>query len=342
MAEEEDNKIRKPVSLNFNCIYQVNIDNRNSENLKKVIAEFNNLPLFQKGERAKRGKGFDEFEEDFDIEFVIKPRLFENQEDSTLLHKMRYTLSISDKNILAKRFRYEKYREGRKEPELREADIFWIKPRDILLIKGSEEACEMINSYLMRFKTAGFIPIEFDHEFLLWMCYKYEKFNGKLSDVLQFVRIDKSRTQGTDSHENDIRVKECEGWMIPIPTLYGLLNKQELSHIGGDFKLKTENKKYTINAKLATDLSIYVYSEHALKGVTYSEKCAYSFPFVLELIEIFREWDKRKEYDDKYPDDKFFDDAIESFQQQIEYSIERIGKLKEKYRNKRNGVENVP
>lgn len=338
MVEGEYNKKLKSVMLNFNCIYKVNFDNRSPEILEKVSEEFNSLSEFKSGSRNHRGKGFIDFEDDFDIEFILKPPLFD-QENSTNTKKWRYEFSISNKNILAKRFRYELYYEGRQEPEYREADIFWIKPCDVLLIKGSEKACEQISKYLTNFINVGFDPIQFDPEFLLWMSYKYQS-DGKLNDMLLFEKMDKTRTQGILTNENDIRVKEGQGRMIPIPTLYGLLNEQELSHVGGDFQFKNE---YKLNAKLSIDLTMYIYSEHALNGKTYSEKCSLAFPFIIELINIFEAWEKRDYNDDKFPDDKFFDSSLESFQKQIEDSIESINELKEKYNNLRNGkgVEDV-
>jgi len=328
---EDDEKIRKPLKLNFNRIYKVNFNDRNSEAIQNLVDEFDNLPNYEPGRRNAVGKGFENFENDFDIEFDI-------YSPHELVSQMNTQQSISNRHIIAKRFRYEIYSEGRDEPQIREADIFWIKPRDILLIKGGDKASEQIFNYLAGFTSAGFKQIEFADEFLLWMSYKYEKFDGKLSNNLIFEKMDKTRTMGIETNENDITVKEALGMTIPLPTMYGLLNEQNLYHIGGDFQFRD----YRINAKLAQKMSIYVYSLHALNGKTYSEKCAFSFPFILEIIEIFENWDGRDVDDDKFPDDDFFEDTIKKFKKQIDYSIEKIEVLKEKYRNLRNGVENVP
>lgn len=339
MIEDDDKGPKKSIMLNFSHVYKVNFSDRNTEAIKKLSDEFGQLPEFKNGDRNNKGKGFINFDNDFDIEFIMNPPYdAEDQE-----HNLRYQrpISIKNDNILCKRFRYEEYYEGRTEPQYREADIFWIKPSDILLIKGSEKACQKISKYLGRLTNAGFDQIKFNHHFLLWMSYKYEKYDGKLSNDLKFEKMDKSRTQGVNTNENDIRVKEGQGKMIPIPTLYGLLNEQKLSHVGGDFELE---ENFKINAKLATELSFFVYSYHDLSGKTYSEKCGYAFPFMIEILDIFDKWEKRQRNDDKCPDDNFFDSAIESFKTQIEYSIESIEELKEEYRNLRNGegVEDAP
>lgn len=343
MVDEEDNKkITPSIKLNFDGIYKVNFNKRNSEALKNLTNEFNNLPMFKKGNRNNRGVGFKEFEDDFDIDFMINRSKTFPIKNSEKTHEMNVQQSISNKNILAKRFRYEIYGEGREEPQYKEADVFWIKPCDIILIKGSEKACNQIyNKYLGGFVNGGISPIKFSHAFLLWLCYISDKSDGKLSIDLKFEKMDKSRTRGVDTNENDISVKEGQGRMIPIPTLYGLLNDQELSHIGGDFEFR---EKYKLNAKLATKLNIYVYSEHALRKKTYSEKCALSFPFIIEIIDIFEKWDGKTDDDDKYPSDEFFDSAIEAFRIQMELSIENIEELKVKYGKlrKREGVEDVP
>lgn len=332
MVEANNNGSRKN-RLNFTHIYKVNFSDENNETIQQLTDEFNSLPDFRNGDRNNKGKGFLEFNDDFNFEFIINPP-YEIEDQN---HNMRYErpISIQNGSVLCKIFRYEEYFEGRNEAQYREADIFWIKPFNILLIKGSEQACKKIYNYLVGFNSAGFAKIEFNDYFLLWMSYKYEKFDGELSPNLIFSRMDKSRTQGSNTNENDIRVREGRGWMIPIPTLYGLLNEQRLSHIGGDFTYKDD---ILINAKLADDVSIFIYSSNDLSGKIYSEKCEYAFPFIIEIVDIFEKWGQRTSDDNKYPDDEFFDSAIESFRTQIEYSMESIGELKEKYRNLRNGA----
>jgi hypothetical protein len=337
MMVEDNNSGPKRTRLNFTRIYKVNFNERNIEAIHQLTEEFNNLPQFTEGDRNNNGKGFIPFEDDFDIKFELKPVYDEDEGPDNWFFR---DISISNNSLMAKRFRYEEYFEGKNEPQLREADVFWIKPFDILLMKGSEQACKKIYPYLAEFTSTGFKKIKFDDKFLLWLSYKYED-DGKLSNDLTFNRMDKSRTQGTNTNENDIQVREGEGRMIPVPTLYGLLNKQNLAHIGGDFKYKDI---ITINAKLAADVTIFVYSSNNLSGKEYSEKCELVFPFIIEIIDVFNKWDSRDSDNNKFPPDEFFNSSIESFRIQMEYAIESIEELKEKYRDLREGtgVEDAP
>jgi len=341
MVGDEDKTGKNFILLNFNRVYKVKFNNRTSNSLKKLTDEFNRLPKFKEGTKSNRGEGFLDFEDDFKINFVMKHSWKSRDQTCKELEDMNFEKDISNKNIVTKIFRYEDYTKGKQDPQLTEADLFWIKPYDILLIRGGKKTCELISEkYLVKFTNAGFEQIKFTPEFLLWMCFKYES-EGKLSDDLIFQKMDKSRTQGIGTNENDIIVREGQGRMIPIPTIYGLLNDQELFHVGGDFNFREE---YTLNVKLAKDLSIFIYSEHELKGKSYDKKCSLSFPFILELIGVFEEWNaKDDDDDDKYPDDDFFNSSIDSFRTQVEYSIECLNKLKEKYNKLRsNGVADGP
>ena len=151
------------------------------------------------------------------------------------------------------------------------------------MIKGSKEACEKIAKYLTKFNNAGFDEINFDHDFLLWILYRYDQFDGVLSNDMQIERIDKGRTQGTNSNENDISFKDGQSRVTPLTTIYGLLNEHQISHIGGDYKFRSDR----LNFKTATDLTIHIYSEHVLRQKTYAEKCELSFPAIIEIVEVY-------------------------------------------------------
>jgi len=330
MVEDTESKKSR---LNFTRIYKINFNERDTESIQKLTDEFENLPTFRgMNDRNNKAKGFIPFEDDFDIKFQLEPLYEEGQNAEEWFIR---DISISNGTLLAIRFRYEEFFEGKTEPQIREADLFWFKNFDILLIKGSEQACKKIQPYLTQFTSGGFEQISFDDEFLLWMSYRYQD-DMKLSDNLEFIRMDKTRTQGTNTNDNDIRVREGQGRMIPIPTLYGLLNEQKLSHVGGDFRYKND---FIINAKLADDVSIFVYSTNALSGKSYSEKCELAFPFIIEIIDVFNKWDNRNSDDNKYPDDDFFDSTIRTFETEITYAIENLSNLKERYEELRNGSD---
>lgn len=351
MAEIKDKDTQNPVQMNFNRIYKVIFDDKEPETLKKVTENFNQLTKFKKGNPNNPGEGFKNFDEDFIIKpFIVKPDInFEDYlndsedskeddpDDSKKVKKMRLEKIISNENILTKRFCYESYIAGRKEAQNVEADIFWIKPCDVLLVKGSKTACEKVSKYLLKFPTIGFDEIKFDHDFLLWILYKFN-LDGKLTNDLIIEKIDKGRTHGINTNENDIEFRDGQSRIMPLPTIYGLLNDHKLFHLGGDYKFRDD---YKLNVKLATELTMQIYSDHALRGKTYEEKCHLSFPFIIEMIEIFEKWiNINDEY--KYPNDEFFDSAIEEFKEQYENSLEGIGDLKKKYENLRKGVKDAP
>ena len=109
----EDDKRAVPIQMNFNCIYKVKFSKRSEEFLKNLTKEFNNLPEFEAGSPVKPGKGFIDFDNDF--EFIVKPVVdYKSRDDPSKVKQMRYEKTISNQNILKKRFRYEKYFEGKK------------------------------------------------------------------------------------------------------------------------------------------------------------------------------------------------------------------------------------
>jgi|GEM_PF-4185091 hypothetical protein len=338
MVEEDDNnKVSTTIKLNFRCIYEVNFNHEDTKALKNITNEFNNLPKFKEDTLGNSNEGFMDFTDDFKIEpFIVRPCV--DPKDSSETTKLRYEKKISNKDILSKRFRYATYTEGRNEPNYVEADIFWIKPCDVLLIKGGKSACDKITDYLIRFNNVGFTEIKFDHDFLLWILYRYDQYNGVMSssttaDII-IEKIDKGRTHGEDTNENDIEFKDGQSRLMPFTTLYGLLINHEILHIGGDFQFRKKDHK--INAKLAKDITMHIYADHVLKGKSYGEKCALAFPFIIEMMEIFENWTKMPAKS-KYPDDKFFDSAKESFETQMHYSLEGIKELKKKYKKLRKG-----
>jgi hypothetical protein len=339
---ESEQKVA-PIKMNFSYIYKVNFNN-NDPKLDDLTKEFNNLKIFEDGDSRHPGEGFKDFDDDFKIDVIVKPNAKypeskdPDDQDSENVKKMRYEISISNNNILTKRFRYEKYFEGKKEAQIREGDIFWIKSCNVILIKGSLEACRKINDYLTKFTTAGFDKIDFEHDFLLWLVYKYQESEGKLSNDFEFMKIVRGRTQGTDSNENDISFRDCQSRMVPLTQIYGLLNDHEISHIGGFFKFRDE---YKISLKIATDLSIHLYSDLILSGKSYLEKCNLAIPVILEIIYIFESW-KKLSPKNKFPDETFFESMKQSFKEQIDDALQGFDSLNSRYAELRceNGVDN--
>lgn len=348
VEEKDENQVTNPIKLNFRCIYRVSLNEKDNKALEKITKEFNDLPEYEEGTPENAGEGFTDFDDDFEIKkFIVKPPM-KSMKSEANIKTMRYEKPIYNEDIISKRFRYEIYTEGRTEPKLIEADIFWIKPCNILLIKGSKLASTKIDKYLSKFTNAIFNEVKFEHDFLLWILYRYDQYDGMLNintstDVI-IEKIDKGRTHGEDTNENDIEFKEGQSRLMPFTTLYGLLINHEILHIGGDFEFrKTPKKSNKINAKLATDITMHIYADHILRGKSYGEKCGLAFPFIIEMIEIFEKWIKLPSKT-KYPDDKFFDSAKESFEYQMKYSLRGIKDLKSRYSILRGnkGVQDAP
>ena len=237
--------------------------------------------------------------------------------------------------IIKKRFFFKK---NDKESH---ADLFWIVPCNLFLIRGSIEISKKLMKELrLILKKEEIKEIEIENDFLMWIASQYSTNKGKLSKYMFIDQIDQGGTiksaKGTSaSRVNEIRLKKGHRTDLSLPAIYGLVNDHKFSLIGGDFTLR----KNTINLKLTTKNTILAYSNQKdLKNKVIEAKYGLVFPLINELVNIIEFWNNL-DNDLKYPDDNYMKAMSESFELQVDECRKNLQILKTKYSELRKKID---
>lgn len=320
--------------LVFNSLISTKILSGDAREMREKLID--NLEPFSRGEPGSASKGFtDMFLEE---QAKSSPEVDEQLQDVA-------------EELIGEKFIKEHYfgnddeelvnEEGKETTAwVRQTDetyVYWNYP-DYMFIQGAQTKVTDTRDAIQAALKDSAEPDEepLDPNFLLWILYRFQKYDGDVPGAVTIDRLTTSETYGElENFGRRNRVQDSSNVALSVPLITAILYQMKLRLLQGEFKVKG----YDVTSKINTSGRIGEGSGriHVMSGGDIEksendlEKVLIANLFVSEIISLYQSW-RDMDPKDKYPPLTYFDDmAGTALDRDVDLSKVDVSGLIEEY-----------